>query len=137
MSAIDAILTGLKDVFAAAALREHITIQDEKIAALTAEIATQRQEIAELKAENGQCKKRIQDAGEENNRLRKTQTEFVEARGALFKRIQGGFDVTVYCPECRAPLSDFNGDFPFVCDRCGINLTFKAKDVPDILKSLA
>jgi hypothetical protein len=70
-------------------------------------------------------------------KVTKAKDEFVEARGALFKRKPGGgYHEVVYCPSCKMPLSSFGGEFPYVCDKCQVCLDFFLKDVPTILKEL-
>lgn len=120
------------------ALIERNTFLEAENAKLVAENIKLKIEIHDLEADIFHLKNENQDMGEEISDLRMIQQEFVEARGALFKRLPGGgFDTTVYCPGCRVPLSGFGGDFVYRCDRCDINLDFTSKDVPDILKGLS
>jgi hypothetical protein len=116
-------------------LSERLNIKSDKPAAY---IKTLRSFIDEskvnLKATSSNRKRQNRKLTQKNTELK---DEFVEARGALFKRKPGGgYHETVYCPSCKMPLSSFGGDFPYSCDRCKVHLDFFLQDLPTILKGL-
>ena len=88
--------------------------------------------VAELELENSDLKAKL--AGAE----RKTMTEeFVEYRGALFKRnATGGYHLTVYCPNCRRVAGTIDEHFPYSCAGCRWAVEFTPHDLPDIIKKL-
>lgn len=130
MGIISDIRDALKEIPLSDILRERLTTAERAIEEL-------EKENINLKKENTRLKKHNNELTEELAKLRVNREEFVEARGAFFKRKPaGGYYETVYCPSCKMPLSSFGGDFPYCCDRCSVNLDFFLKDIPTILKEL-
>lgn len=130
MGIISDIREALKEIPLSDILRERLTSAERTIEQLEKENVNLKQENARLKEQNNKFVEQLAQ-------FRISRDEFVEARGALFKRkIGGGYHETVYCPGCKMPLSSFGGDFPYSCDRCKIYLDFFLNDVPNILKGL-
>jgi hypothetical protein len=63
---------------------------------------------------------------------------FVEHRGALFRRLPNGeFDRTCVCPACMTALDGFQGVRPFACPGCNLDFDFTCYDVDEMLAELA
>lgn len=130
MGIISDIREALKEIPLSDILRERLTTAVRTIEQLEKENVNLKQENARLKEQNNKIVEQLEQ-------FRISRDEFVEARGALFKRKPGGgYHEAVYCPRCKMPLSSFGGDFPYSCDRCKIHLDFSLSDVPNILKGL-
>jgi len=85
----------------------------------------------------------LSDCQIENTKLRKQISEqstsdlFVECRGGFFKRKpSGGFHKAVYCPNCKAPMLSIQGEMPYSCSRCYINLDFADYELKKIMEEL-
>jgi uncharacterized protein YegP (UPF0339 family) len=62
--------------------------------------------------------------------------QFVECRGALFKRkALGGYQQTVFCPVCQRPMMSFQRTLPYSC-KCGISLDFTASELQSVMSEL-
>jgi len=110
-------------------LRERLSLIKDQLAVLQEERADLMKQINELQAENQQLKKEIEE-------LTAAQ-EFVECRGALFKRKpSGGFHRTVYCPSCRMPMGSLDNQLPYHCDRCQVMLDFTGKNLESVITEL-
>ncbi|MDI6808280.1 MAG: hypothetical protein QME66_04765 [Candidatus Eisenbacteria bacterium] len=130
MSILSDIRAILKEIPLSDILREKLTITERSITQL-------EKENIDLKNKNAEMSKEVGKLQEELATLRATKDNFVEERGALFKRKpSGGYHEAVFCPGCRSPLSSLGGDFPYICHKCSIQLDFSLKDLPAILKSL-
>jgi hypothetical protein len=90
--------------------------------------------VADLEAENVVLKKRVgQLEGELSAKT--TREEFVEHRGALFKRkAGGGYHMAVYCPRCKQSASSLH-TLPYDCP-CGWSADFNKFDLAAIMKDL-
>ena len=63
--------------------------------------------------------------------------EFVEGRGALFKRKpEGGYYVCVYCPKCFGPMSSLANEIPFNCGVCHTKVGFTGKELSKVMGEL-
>lgn len=63
--------------------------------------------------------------------------EFVEGRGALFKRKpEGNYHVCVYCPKCFGPMSSLANEIPFNCGVCHSKVGFTGKELKQVLSEL-
>jgi hypothetical protein len=91
--------------------------------------------IGELETENARLVKRVAEL--ERQVLSSTSaTEFVEHRGALFKRkIGGGYSDQPYCFVCKKPLSSHMGMLPFICF-CGYSVGFSGAELRDVMRDL-
>jgi hypothetical protein len=130
MGIISDIREALKEIPLSDILRERLT--------------TAEQTIEQLEKENINLKEQHRNALEKINKLEKdlmafrsAKTEFVEERGALFKRRpEGGYHKAVFCPKCRMPMGSMEGVLPYACDKCKIVLDFTGDDLPEILREL-
>ena len=63
--------------------------------------------------------------------------EFVEHRGALFKRRpNGGYYDDVLCRRCKQPMVSFVGEHPVMCNPCGVTVNFAGCDLPMMMLEL-
>ena len=109
----------------------------ERVALLADQAKALEKQVEDLKAENAELKKN----NSELHRKLMANTladEFVEHRGALFKRkSDGSYHLAVYCPHCRKSTSAVVDEFPFACtDKCGWIGSFTPAELNSILKEL-
>ena len=91
--------------------------------------------VGELEAENAKLVKRVADL-ERQVLSSASHTEFVEHRGALFKRKQGGgYSDQPYCFVCKKPMSSHLDMLPFICF-CGYSVGFSDADLRDVMRGL-
>jgi hypothetical protein len=113
----------------AAVLDKHLAFVKEQAQAL-------ERRVAELETENATLRKRVAELREQAV-ARTAQAEFVECRGALFKRKPaGGFQMAVFCPKCRGPMSALMDEMPFHCSPCKISVGFKGYQLAEVMKEL-
>lgn len=115
----------LKEYPALNVARERLALADAKYELLERENGTLKLEIARLKGEL--------------EALRRTapSTEWVEARGVLFKRrADGTFEPDAYCPECKRALNALESFMPLRCSKCKYLAPFKAPELAGIIASL-
>ena len=93
-------------------------------------------QVAELQQENAGLKKRVADL--QAQVVSKTMLdEFVECRGALFKRKPtGGYHNAVFCPDCRGPMMSLMDELPFNCHKCKRAVGFTGHDLREVMKEL-
>jgi hypothetical protein len=97
--------------------------------ALEKRITELQQKCATLESELGGIK--------QQPAIQRKTAEFVEHRGAFFKRRpDGGFDDDVLCRGCRQPMVSFCNLHPYSCDNCGITVNFKGGDLSRIMAEL-
>lgn len=109
-------------------LKEHLSFVQAKLGALKEEIAKREEENADLKARVADLENKLASAS--------ILEEFVEERGALFKRrTGGGYQNAVYCPRCRQSASPFPPGEEFNC-QCGWFSSFTENELPNVLRSL-
>jgi hypothetical protein len=115
----------LKDYPALPVAHERIALAEEKYATLEVENKQLKEENARLADELVTLRRLIP-----NN-------DFVERRGALFKRKPDGtFDDIAYCPDCKRALSTIENFFPPRCSKCKFQAPFKRDEIPGILQEL-
>ena len=115
----------------AAVLKEHVALLKTKAALF-------EKDIEELKKENAKVIKENAELKQELARQHKSE-EFVEARGALFKRLpSGGYSETPYCPNCHETMFYFQSVFPYECSNqaCGHIANFKGAELHHVLDDL-
>jgi hypothetical protein len=106
-------------------------VRGDHIALLREQLQIAEKQIAKLEKENTDLKTRLASAERKT-----TPEEFVEFRGALFKRNNtGGYHLTVYCPNCRRVASTIDEHFPYSCN-CGWAVEFTPHDLDGIVKQL-
>jgi DNA repair exonuclease SbcCD ATPase subunit len=118
----------LENALVSSALRERLAIVKEALTEATNKVARLEAENAELKEQVAEALQQLED--------QKTESEFVEHRGAKFKReaLTGKFDGP-YCPACLKPFTAAPGN-SFFCIGCKSQPTFKKHDLNKILSRL-
>lgn len=110
-------------------------VRGELITLLREQLQLAEKQIGKLEAENVDLKAKLQEC----QALLKTKAsfqDFVEHHGALFKRKPGGgYQRTVYCPNCRRVAATIDEDFPYSCN-CGWAVEFTPNDLDRLLKEL-
>jgi len=112
-----------------AVLRERITLLledkerlDKQAAALQTENATLRKRITEL---------------ERDVTAEAVSNEFVPHRGVFFKRKPtGGYDVGVYCPQCKGPMYSHQYVTPYHCSVCNVTAGFSGNELHEVRSEL-
>lgn len=123
------ILDLLADIPTNAVLRERIVFIREQAEAL-------EKQIAQCEQENTGLKKRVAQLENALAAVAKAD-EFVECRGALFKRKPtGGYDLAVYCPSCRGPMISIRGITPFVCTKDSTSVNFTGNSLSAVMREL-
>lgn len=62
---------------------------------------------------------------------------FVEHRGALFKRAEGGgYEQRVFCPSCKLPMTSLKRVVPYSCSRCKYTAEFAGIDLQGVMMTL-
>src|SRR2546430_1402537 len=97
----------------AAILRERLALLADQAKAQEKELAATQERVTELERENARMKAQLAASAHS--------AQFVEHRGALFKRKQDGtFHLAVYCPICRKPTGSPHPEIPYSCtEACG------------------
>lgn len=112
-------------------LKEHLALVNTKLALLKENIEKLEKENADIKKENADIKQQLD--------RQKNSENFVEARGAFFKRLpDGGYSQTPYCPRCHNSMSSLRGRAPYECSNksCGHRADFKGAELGYILADL-
>jgi primosomal protein N' len=111
-------------------------IQRERNVFLKERYEASVEKVKELEAKNA-------DLENENGKLtaqlkaKTTAEEFVEHRGALFKRKpEGGYHLAVYCPHCRKSVDSPHGILPYCCTRDNWFADFDRRELERIIKEL-
>jgi hypothetical protein len=66
-----------------------------------------------------------------------TKEEFVEHRGAFFKRKPGGgYHEAVYCAKCRGSASSITSAIPYCCGPCGWMASFTSRELKTVMAEL-
>lgn len=106
-------------------------------------VVLQREQFEILQHEYERLKADHQQLLIENQRLRdelKKKTipsEFVEHRGALFRRLPNGtIQDEAYCPACKVPMSSLGRMLPFQCSECNRQVGFTGQDLQRIVAEI-
>ena len=102
--------------------KDRVAILERELTQLRRELSTMRQMISELE-------KKVAAGRSEN--------DFVEYRGALFKRdSSGGFFEEVYCPACHELMKSPQNELNFNCRNCQTWVNIKGHELPEIMIKL-
>jgi hypothetical protein len=113
----------------AAVLDKHLAFVREQAQAL-------EKQVTDLQRENTTLKKRVADLQAEVA-SKTALDEFVECRGAFFKRKPtGGYHHAVFCPDCRGPMMSLMDELPFNCHKCKRSVSFTGHDLPTVMREL-
>lgn len=119
----------LKEIPTTGVLRERILLLQEKMNDCN-------EQVIDLKEENTQLKEDNRKLEEEIQKLR-SQEDFEEHRGALFKRKPGGgYHLSVYCPLCHNSTFSLQGITPYSCQACKWYADFTGKQLTSIINKL-
>ena len=111
----------------AAVLDKHLAFVREQAGVLTRQVEALQRENTTLNERLRQCNEQLAS--------KTAADDFVEHRGALFKRKPGGgYHQAVYCPVCRTPAGSHH-TLPYDC-RCGWSADFSKFDLDRILTEL-
>ena len=109
-------------------LRERLTLAVER-----GERLEKEKESLERRAT--QLEEQLREAQDQLLAARKAE-EFVEHRGALFKRKGGAYVEAVYCPRCKVSVGSMESVTPYYCDACTWMADFTGRDLAGIMRSL-
>jgi hypothetical protein len=122
------ILELLSDIPTNAVLRERLALIREQ-----AEI--QERKLGEARNENAKLKERVATL-EKTLSAQTAREEFVEHRGALFKRkAEGGYHRAVFCPKCHGPMASPMRSAPYFC-QCGTFVDFTGRQLESVMREL-
>jgi hypothetical protein len=109
-------------------MRERLTLIRDQMQALEKKVADLQTENAALVERNGELERQVLASARSE--------EFVEHRGALFKRRPGGgYSEQPYCFVCRKPMSSHVGIGNYHC-MCGYTADFTGDDLPTVMRGL-
>ena len=129
MGLLDLIERAINERGSAAIMRDRLDLIREQAQAL-------EKKVAAFEQENTALRKRVAEL--EGQLAAKTaREEFVECRGALFKRkVAGGYHLAVYCPRCRGPMMSLVDETPFHCGPCKVSVSFTGHQLREVMKDL-
>ena len=105
-------------------------------AVLRLQAQTLEKQVSDLQQENASLKKRLADL-QAQIASKAALDEFVECRGAFFKRKPtGGYHNAVFCPDCRGPMMSLMDELPFGCHKCKRSVSFTGHDLPAVMREL-
>ncbi len=128
MGVIDTIDKWITERGSASVLDKHLALVREQAQSL-------EKQVVELRSANESLTARCAEL--ERALALKSQTEeFIEHRGAYFKRrANGEFHEAVYCPDCRGPMTSLQDALPYRC-KCGRGVDFTGGDLKSIMSEL-
>ncbi len=103
-----------------------------------------REQAKSLEEEKKELKRRVSELEDLTRKLtselkaKAGSEDFVEHRGALFKRKpSGGYHHAVYCPRCRQAMGSIHSQIPYACvQACGTISTIRSYELDSILAEL-
>lgn len=131
LSTLGSLISSLGNVQSAAVLKEHVALLRSKLEFI-------QDRVIALEAENARLIGRNAELEQEAVR-QAASAQFVESRGALFKRLAGGeYSETPYCPVCHSAMWAFESMFPFECGNqsCKRIAGFKGGELKEVLSRL-
>ena len=130
MGAVSDILSKLADIPTNAVLRERLAFAAEQAKALEKKVEQLESENTALKKENSRLKAELSAKAREE--------QFVEHRGALFKRKPDGtYHEAVYCPLCQKPTGSLIDEMVYSCtESCGWVGTFTPRQLQKVMAEL-
>ena len=129
---LGSLIASLGNVQSAGVLKEHVSL-------LRSQLEFIKERVEKLEEENASLIERCTELDHQLAR-QNVPADFVEKRGALFKRItRGSYSETPYCPICKRSMWCFHDSFPYECsdDTCGHKTDFKGSELKSILSKLA
>jgi hypothetical protein len=129
MILLDAINKLITERGSAAVMDKHLAFVRDQAIAL-------EKQVLQLQEENTTLKQRVAKL-EHEAASRAAEQEFVECRGALFKRkTGGGYHYAVYCPRCRMPMMSLMDELPFNCGACRSGVNFTGHELSAVMREL-
>jgi hypothetical protein len=125
------LIASIGNVQSAAVAKEHVSF-------LRSQLKFIKERVEELEKENSDLIKLCAELEQQISRQNVPQ-DFVEKRGALFRRLAGGgYDETPYCPVCKRSMWCFESMFPYECSdlSCGHKSNFRGGELKSVLASL-
>jgi len=111
-------------------------VRADHIAFLREQLQAAEKQIEKLEKENEGLKEQL--AVLQQQVPQRTEGEFVEHRGALFKRkASGGFHLAVYCPNDRSSTASVDEDIPYLCSRCHWMSSFSRSELKSVMTELS
>jgi hypothetical protein len=111
------------------AQREVITLAKERAELLEKKVGELESELAATKKKNAELESQIS-----------TQTkakEFIEHRGACFKRLpKGGYEMSVYCSTCHGSMVSAFNQAPYHCTKCRKQIGMTGRDLSNVITEL-
>lgn len=99
-------------------------------------VASLERELDQLRREVSGLRKVVSDL-ERKVAAGLVEEDFVEYRGALFKRDSAGeFYEKVFCPACREPMKSPQNELNFNCRNCQTWVNIKGHELPEVMLKL-
>ena len=129
MGLLDLIERAINEHGSASVLRERLLLIREQADALEKQVTQLQQENSRIKAQIAKYESQLA--------AKSAAEEFVEHRGALFKRKpSGGYHLAIYCPSCKFAMGAHRATVPFTCGRCMTVSSIKGYELEAIIKEL-
>lgn len=133
VSTLGNLIAALGTVKSAAVLEQHVAFLRTQLEFVKERVVELEEENAELIRHNAEMQEQL---------ARQTESaQFIEHRGALFKRLAGegnGYGETPYCPVCHRSMWSFEVMFPYECSNqsCGHKTDFTSGELKQVLSEL-
>lgn len=129
MGLLDLIERAINERGSAAIMRERLELIREQAQSLEKKVAEFAQENTSLRQQVAELEDQLATKAEGE--------DFVECRGALFKRKpSGGYHLAVYCPRCRGPMMSLMDQTPFHCGPCKVSVSFTGCQLSSVMRDL-
>ena len=128
---LGSLIGALGNTQSATTLRDHIALVNTQLQLL-------KEHVENLEQENARLVERCAELDQQLIR-QQSSTEFVEKRGALFKRNAGGaYSEIPCCPVCQKSMWCFQDAFPYECSdkSCGHISDLKGGELNSVIASL-
>lgn len=128
-SAITRVTSTISGIESAEVLRERLAFVLDQMREIEKVAIESEEKISEQE-------KRIHELERELARYRASE-QYVEHRGALFKRKPGGgYADIVYCPKCQSSLGSLDPQMAFRCRPCEWRTSFLSGELGSVLREL-
>ena len=107
----------------------------ERLALMASQAEGLEKEKARLEARVTQLESQLEAALQQLASAREAE-DFVEHRGALFKRSGGAYAKAVYCPRCKISVASMESVLPYHCGRCHWMADFTGSELDRVMAEL-
>jgi len=124
----------LKDLLDAVGTAATNSVLKERISLFMEEAQRMEKENERLQKRTSELEEQLRAALQKLASSRQAD-EFIEHRGAMFKRTGNGYVEAVYCPVCKVSVGSLEG-IPYYCQRCHWMADFTGDDLGMVMSGL-